>query len=765
MGIDKDSQALANSRRTDNYPAVWPDSTLFGDWGHERGDEGKGIADYLRAVLYRKWIVAGVFVVAVGLASFYASRIIPLYKSTASIEVEKVYPSSANLSELFSFFGQFDLYYQTQLESLKSRTLIEHFIEKMKGTPRESTVNSAGDEGTNQETAAEPDSPEKRKALLDQEKMRYGEVNSILSRINVTPIKNTQLIEIDLTADDPILARKMLGTYIETFIEQDKRKRAEIAGKVKDWLRNELSETERHLNEARTKLLDFTKKNGIVFLSKNQNQAVSEFEKASDKMLQSKDTRMSLEIADKEQTKVLPQQTGNEFLQQLKTQLAALKSEYMGMRTIYTPDYFKMGLLQNRIKSLETAIAEIEKNAVQDALEAAKKKEELTAEAYEKSKEEALEMNSLAVQYEILKRNLEANNQAYILIMQKAKQAELDHGFSGHNISVMSAPTLPLVPINANKSRIILIGAILGLLGGVAVALGLEHFDASAQTPQELEKRLNVRILGAVPRIKNVLGEVDEFRTKTDYDHQVTAAEFMAYEYPKAPFTDAIRIIQNAAANMMAGEPGATMCVTSALPLEGKTLIAVVMGTVVASESKRVLVIDGDMRRPRIHQVFKCRPDSIGLSDLITGKCTEIRQAIQKSKVPGLYYMTSGSLAENPVALLKSGKTQEIVHACKKAFDFVIFDAPPLLGLVDANIISAYADGLILVAKAGHTPLDVLRQAKESVFRGQGKLLGIVLNMADEKLRGYGAYGYGPYGYGYGYGYHQYGQSEKNRAR
>ncbi len=765
MGIDKESQALANSRRNDNYPAVWPDSTLFGEWGHDRGEDGKGLADYLRAILYRKWIVAGVFALAVGLAIFYASRIVPLYKSTAAIEIEKVYPSSANLSELFSFFGQFDLYYQTQLESLKSRSLVECFLDKMKGTAKEADVKEDSGEGANQETPSDTDSPEKRKALLDQERKKSAEVNSVLSRINVNPIKNTQLIEIDLTSEDPILAKKMLGTYIEAFVEEDKRKRSQIANKVKDWLKNELAETEKHLKESETNLLDFTKKNGIVFLSKNQNQAVSVFEKASESMLQSKDTRMSLEIADKEKNKVLPQQVGNEFLQQLKSQAAALKSEYMGMRAIYSPDYFKMGLLQNRIKSLETAISEIEKNTVQDALEAAKKKEELTTEAYEQSKQEALEMNSLAVQYEILKRMVEANSQAYILILQKAKQAELDHGFSGHNISVMSAPTLPLSPINANKSRIIIIGAILGLLGGVAVALGLEHFDASAQTPQELEKQLNVRILGAVPRIKNALGEVDEFRSKTDYDSPAPTAEFMAHEFPKAPFTDAIRIIQNAAANMLEGGPGATMCVSSALPLEGKTLIAVVMGTVVASESKRVLVIDGDMRRPRIHQVFKCRPDSIGLSDLITGNCTEIRQAIQKSKVPGLYYMTSGSLTENPVALLKSDKTQEIVLACKKAFDFVIFDAPPLLGLVDANIISSYADGMILVAKAGHTPLEVLRQAKESIFRSQGKLLGIVLNMADEKLRGYGSYGYGSYGYGYGYGYHPYGYSEKGRAK
>jgi capsular exopolysaccharide synthesis family protein len=188
----------------------------------------------------------------------------------------------------------------------------------------------------------------------------------------------------------------------------------------------------------------------------------------------------------------------------------------------------------------------------------------------------------------------------------------------------------------------------------------------------------------------------------------------------------------------MPRESGSSIVVSSALPLEGKTLISVVMGTVVASEKKRVLVIDGDLRNPRIHQVFHCEADNVGLSDLLTGKTQKLKEAIRQCHIPGLYYMPAGFVPENPVALLKNRRIQDVLEACKKVFDAVIIDAPPILGLVDARVLSAYTDGIILVTRAGHTPIEVLREAKDAVMAGQGKLIGIVLNMADRK-KAYGS--------------------------
>jgi polysaccharide biosynthesis transport protein len=732
------SRGLRDGKRGESYPV--PAHELNHNLNELAGffdtsaDEGKPIAEYFHAILYRKWLIFLLFIIAVGLAALYALKATPYYQSTATIDVEKIYPTSAGLSELFAFFGQSDLYYQTQIESLKSRNLAEAFLKRMNAASK-----SDARKALSEVKASKPASSSKhtgKAATIAREKRKESEIEDILARVTVVPVKGTQRIQVELGANDPLLAKKMLQTYLETFIDQDRQRRAGVLAKVKAWLDSELSETEKQLKESETALLKFSKKHGMVYMSKYPNQALNSFERASDSFLQSQKSRADLQVMNPEQMKVLPPQpqVNNEYLESLRSKLASLKAEYTGMKTIYSPNYFKMNLLNSKIKSMEDAISDLEKETVTAAIQTAKKKEELAGEAYKKSKQAAIDMNSLAVQYEVLKKMVDANSQAYVMLLQKTKQAEIDQGFMGPNITIVNQPTLPLAPVSPNVQRIILLGAFLGLAGGIGLALGLDYFDGAAQNERDIEKHLNVPILGALPLIRNSAVRSWEGTDSTNkLSPRVSAIEFVAHRFPTGPFTDAVRIVHNTASTLVSGATGVAMCVSSALPLEGKTLLSVVLATVVASENKKVLVIDGDLRRPRIHSIFNSKPYDAGLSDLITGKCLDVKEAIRKSSVPGLYYMTSGTIPENPVALLKADRTRDIMEACKKSFDFVILDAPPVLGLVDATILSGYSDGLILVAKAGSTPMEVLKRAKDSVFRGQVRLLGIVLNMADEK--------------------------------
>jgi capsular exopolysaccharide synthesis family protein len=685
--------------------------------------------EYFYAVLNRKWIVAGFFVLAVAGACLYSYLATPFYRSSATIEVEKMYPGAANMNDLFSFFGHFDLYYQTQIEFLKSRRLAESFLKLWnKSIAARDSSEKDGNQG----------SGKTGENNLEEEMRIAGATDSVLSRITIAPVKGTQLIQVDMGAESPVLAKQMLEKYLEAFSEENRRKRMEIGQKVREWLQKELTETEKQLKESETNLLEFSKTHGVVFLDKGPNQTLSFLQKAGETFHKSKDARQNIEALRSEKD-ALPPQMSNEYLQNLRTQLASLKSEYTGLKAIYSPDYFKMNLLRNKIHSLEEAINEVEQSTLDSALESAKKKEAVSNEAYEKSKEEAMNMSALAVQYEILRKMVDANSQLYVMLLQKSKQAELDNGVMGHNILVANPPSLPLTPVYPVKSKIILLGAVIGLIGGIGLAIFLEAFDRSVHSPKEIERHLNIPILGEVPRV-----------VQKDYgeDESEASLEFLAHRFPTSPFTDSIRIVQNSVSSSALMDTGMSICVSSALPLEGKTVISVVMATVVASELKRVLVIDGDMRRPRIHEVFKCKNESPGLADLITGKCVDLREAVRRSHVPGVFYMTSGSRSENPVALLKSERMQDIIEQCKREFDFVILDAPPIIGLVDASILSGYADGLILVTKSGHTPMDVLVQAKESVFRGRGRLLGIVVNMSEHKSLGSR--------YHYYYGYNRY---------
>lgn len=713
-------------------------------------EERKPLSEYLYAILYRKWIVIAFVVLGASVAALYAYNATPLYRSRAMVEVEKVFPTSSNLNDLFSFFGQFDLYYQTQVESLHSRSLAAQFLKRMNA---QRSADAKGSKESGSATVSQPgtsaiDTSKEQPASTSgeaQERDADAAITAVVSQISVTPVKGTQLIQVEMGASDGMMAKKMLQTYLETYIDETRRKGGEVASKVRAWLATELAETEKQLKESETNLLEFTKEHGVFFLDKGSNQVFNSFEKAGENVLQSKDQRINLEAMQYEKEKILPPNVGNEYLQNLRSQLAGLKSEYTGMKAIYSPEYFKMALLQNKIHSMEEAIAELEKNTLSSAVEQAKKKEAASEKVYEKTKQEAMNVKSLAVQYEILKKMVDANSQTYLMLLQKTKQAELDHGIMGHNVSINSSPTLPLAAISPRKNKIILMGAMAGLFGGIFLAVGLAILDTSAKSPEEIEKRLNLPILGAVPTIDRGRGFMQINSKKTPF-------EFTAHEFPSSPFTDAIRIVQNTISACIPGDSESSMmCVSSALPLEGKTLISIVMGTVISSERKKVLVIDCDLRRPRIHEVFKTDLSGPGLSDLITGKCIDIKDAIRKSHVPGLFYMTSGTIPENPVPLLKTKTIQQIFDSCRKTFDYVILDAPPVLGLVDATILSGYSDGLVLVTKAGQTPIEVLRQAKDSVFRGQGRVLGIVLNMAGGKSSRYSYYRYGQGRYGYHY--------------
>jgi capsular exopolysaccharide synthesis family protein len=264
------------------------------------------------------------------------------------------------------------------------------------------------------------------------------------------------------------------------------------------------------------------------------------------------------------------------------------------------------------------------------------------------------------------------------------------------------------------------------------------------RTTDELERAIHAPILGVVPKTQLA----DRRGNKSDSPDAMI--EFMPFLVPLSQVADALRIVENAAEALLPADCSGVMCVSSALPLEGKTFISVSMGTVIACESKRVLVIDGDMRRPRVQKLFENTSQGPGLADLLSGDCKDLLQTIRHSHVPGLYYMPAGTIPDNPVALLKNGRIQEICEECKKSFDMVILDAPPFMGMADASILARNADGLIMVTRQGHTPVEVLRRAQDAINVGRVRLLGIVLNMV---YRDSGEYDY--YLSKYSYRYHR----------
>jgi len=307
-------------------------------------------------------------------------------------------------------------------------------------------------------------------------------------------------------------------------------------------------------------------------------------------------------------------------------------------------------------------------------------------------------------------------------------------------IVVESSPTLPLEPASPNKRKIIGIGTLIGLVCAIGLALFLGQLDKTVKTVDEVKSGLGISALGVVPLVSSVTRSAEP-RNETE----MRAPELSPYQWPTSPLADSLRIVLNAVATQIDLNSKVVLAVSSALPAEGKTFISMSLAAALASDAKAVLVMDCDLRNPGIHRIFGAGRGAEGLAGYLDGKFANALETIQETPIPGLYYLPSGPMPNNPVAALKSPSMQELIQTCKKTFDMVLIDTPPILGLADATVLAGYSDGLILVARQGHTSLDAIRAAKEQIIRGKGRLLGIVLNKVERRLGHYDYYHAQPY--------------------
>jgi capsular exopolysaccharide synthesis family protein len=349
----------------------------------------------------------------------------------------------------------------------------------------------------------------------------------------------------------------------------------------------------------------------------------------------------------------------------------------------------------------------------------------------------------------LLKKDVEANEEFHRIILKEYKENDIKARTINNNVRIIDAPSKPHKPRWPKKSLFFLIGSLLGVVGGISAAFVAERLDNTIQTPDEIERDFKVRRLAIVPDL-NVLGRMQ--------GNAVSASryEFLARERPKSPMSDAIRNIQTSIFLSNASHPVHCMVVSSPNPSQGKTLISVSMATVLCSSEKKVVIVDADMRKPRVHTVFGLREPGPGLSTLLAASNGggKVDNSVHAHSIKGLYYITAGPLVRDHLPLLQSDQMKRVVEKLRQAFDYIIFDSPPILGFSDVRILCTYADGLIMVAKQGHVGRDDLREAINSTSSINGcGLLGVVLN----KASGPGAYGYGyryRYGLGYGRGYY-----------
>jgi capsular exopolysaccharide synthesis family protein len=414
--------------------------------------------------------------------------------------------------------------------------------------------------------------------------------------------------------------------------------------------------------------------------------------------------------------------------------------------------------LQSQLKELDAA-ADKEKRAVVARLQSeyaeARQREQLLSQALDQQKAEVNQMSERMVQYSILKREAEANKAMYDGLLTKLKEAGISAGLRSSNIRVVDPAMVPTYPARPAKTRNIAMSLIIGLVGGIGLALLREYMDNTVKSPDDIEALVRLPALAVVPAFSesnNGDRSSSKLLKAASTNGHEKRIELVAQHLPKSQMSEAFRALRTSLLLSQADHPPQVILVTSALPREGKTTAAANLAVTLAQLGDRTLLIDADLRKPGIGRLLNLGSGKYaGLSSFLAGVSSLDLVTIQHPAIPNLSAIPTGPLPPNPADLLSSHKLDDAIAELRTKFKFIVIDSPPIMAATDAVILSVKVDGVLLIVRSGETPKEAFTRTRDLLLSVKCHLLGVVLNAVDSTAPDYYySYRYYPYSQGYG---------------
>lgn len=692
-------------------------------------DEQSAVLHYWQILRKRRWYVLSALAVIFAVSVVISLASTRIYEASSKIAI---FPESASAvgfkdSESGSSAYDNDLALQTQASILLSDTLALKAIETMHldQDPRFTGKSSAG---SNQASNLAHDDAQKA-ALLRQ----------FHDALKVEPVPGTRIVLVSYSDPDPRLATDIANTLVQTFIEANVRTRYESATQTAEWLSKELSDLKVKVEVSEEKLVQYQKEHGILGIDEKQNIVTAKLDELNRELTAAEADRiqkesnykfaMSADPAVSEKAYPLDR---NPLLDKLLEKEDDLNTQYAQLTTQFGSGYPKVAELSNQLKQLRAEIAEEQartRHGLRNEYLAAVQREKMLTTAMEAQKQEANRLNESAIEYSVLKRDADSNHQLYDSLLQKLKEAGIAAGLRSSNIRVVDVASLPDCPVSPHVPRNLAFGFLLGLGGGIALALVLENLDTTIRNVEEAKAICTLPALGMIPLqgyagngyFKKMLRAVPESNGN---------GSLITYAQPMSPAAESFRALRTSIVLSSFGTPPRVILVTSSLPQEGKTTVSANSAIVMAQRGSRVLLVDGDLREPAIAKMFGVAHKG-GLSSIVDGSYRFEDVVVPIPQVPNLSIVSSGPASSQPAEILGSSKMKECIARWRNEFDFVIIDTPPCLSFTDAVLLSREADGVILVARWGQTTKAALRQASDLLMQVNANMIGLVLNAYD----------------------------------
>jgi capsular exopolysaccharide synthesis family protein len=643
----------------------------------------------------------------------------------------------------FQAYEQEEYFYETQFRILKSKNLATRVIRKLK---LDSNPEFFKQEKKGQPRQKQTVSFLKQNTSVNEKEIDPSIISGFISRIEVVPQPKSRLVNVSFISYDRVLANTVANAIAKSYIELNMESKYASTQQAREWLQQQLDSMKSKVEQTEEKLNKYAEQNQIIFLSQddksaNMNITTQRLLEISTELTTATSDKIHKEALYREIYSGNPESSSimmnNTLIQDLKKNFSSVEAEYEQNLKIYKPDYPKMVKLKELVDQYKKKIDSETKRvmlSIKKDYEGALKREDYLKKAFEKQKQEALELNSRSVQYQILRRDSDTNKELYNGLLQKLKETGIAASLPASNVLILDTAEIPRSPFKPRRSRNIMLSLIFGLFGGIGLAFFAEYLDSTIKTPEDVEKRMFMPSLGLVP-----------LHTSSS-DSKLLPVEYISHSDSKSAISEAYSSIRTFLLFSSAGKPPKVMMVTSARSEEGKTTTAINTAISLTKSNARVIIVDADLRRPRLHKVFKVS-NTIGLSSFLSGNCEFSDKLIKATNVPGLDIISSGPLPPNPAELLSSYRLRDIIDGLYPLYNYIIFDTPPLLGLADAAITSTLTDGVILVVKSGQTPKEAAQQAKKILESVNAKVLGVVLNGINQTNMKYGYYSYYQYYY------------------
>ena len=762
-------------------------------------DNDVHLLDYWRAIRKRLWLVLGIVALVTMLSVVYVARKPDFYEAQARVQVDL--EDTGNLvNNSRPLYGPTDdpIYFNTQLQILVSpglmrrvvRTLdLEHNPDFFKGDPaqQQSTWQTlrrmAGLGSKSPDAGAKP--PDQlplttnvaqatAREDLNEAKRLAPYVNTILSGLKVEPVKEsrgyykeTRLIDVKFTHNVPDVTSKIVNAIAETYVFTNLEKRTEANSTTGDFLQKRIAELQQQIRTSEERLVNYAKNNQIISLDPNQNTVVERLAGLNQQLLEAENDRKTAEAAynaakNPDAANALAEDGGKQT-NEIDAKLVELRQKRALLLVDATEEAPEVKEVDQQITELDKQWKDLRsrKSATlltnlhtryQQTLE----REQSLRKAFDQQRAQTLSQNEAAINYRIIQQEIETNKSLLNGLLQGAKENDVVMAGKPNNISIVDYALTPDSAVGPNRTRTVIAAFFLSIGLGLGLALFLEYLDDTVHSTEEVERVLHLPALAVIPSVGSVAKRrvlPGSTALQKQNGNGNGKSELLMNVDGRSPLAEAYRHLRTSVLLSTAGRAPKSLLVTSSLPGEGKTTTAVNTAISLAQTGASVVIIDADMRRPRLQNIFDMRGQE-GLSSILSSEVSEADMLgmIRNDEESGLNVLTSGPIPPNPAELLGSDQMRRLLAALQANYTHVVVDSPPVSSFTDGVLISTMVDGVLLVVHGGKSSRHIVRRSKQLLNDVGAKIFGVVLNNVN--LQSHDYYYYQSY---YGQKYYEHG--------